>query len=171
MVADIGIDLHLVDSRDDLRVGDHAGTERQGVPDTLGHQLCRVRRGLVIQAYRAVAVQRQTLPGALVAPGDAIAHLNAVITESVVVPVHGEDGIMRRGDRGGVLGDVLTELVVGEGRSKHRGIAHAQIGDEPGQRIGAVAGAVVGDGQLGLSVAVVVGADLAPVGRHLSGAG
>src|SRR5215207_2678065 len=82
---------------------------------------------------------------AAVAVDDAVADDDAGLAEAVVVAVDGEDGVVVRGDVGGVLDDVRAELVVRERRAQHRRVGEHHVGDVVGDRAVAAAGDHGGD--------------------------
>jgi hypothetical protein len=123
-----------------------AGPERQGVPDPVGEEFVRGRRGLVVDPDGAVAVERQALPRALVPVDDAVADDDAVVPEAVVVAVDGEDRVVVGGDRRGVLDDVGAEAVLRERRLQDRGVGEGHVGDVVGD--GAVPASGHDGGQL-----------------------
>ncbi|BCW67305.1 hypothetical protein NicSoilB4_20680 [Arthrobacter sp. NicSoilB4] len=114
MVADVGVNLRVLDAAHHLAVLQHGRTEREGVPNAVGHELGGRGAGLVVDPGGAVPVEGEALAGALIAV-DAVADDDPGVPEAVVVAVDGEDGVVvGRGVRGG-LGDVLAEAVVGKG--------------------------------------------------------
>ena len=135
VVAEVGINLQVVDSADYLAVLQKSRAEGEGLPHALVDQGLCVGLSFVINLHRAVLVDGQALTSAAIAVDCSVSDHNAGRAETVVVAVNGEDGVVIRSDRGNEVRDVRAELIVCESGTKCGCIGELDIGDVIGNAV------------------------------------
>jgi len=160
VVADVGVDFHVLDAVHHGAAVHECGSERQRLPHALGEQLLGGGGLLVVGEHLAVEREGHAGAGAVVAVDHPVADEDAGVAVAVVVAVDREDRIVVLGDVGRVLDDVLPELVVGERGEQLGHVVDDDVGHVVHDLVVAAAGGDGGDGDRRVGVGV------AGVGDH-----
>ena len=114
VVTEVGINLEVVDSTDDLAVFQQGRTEGECLPDPRIDQSLSCCLSLVVDLHGAVLVDGQSLTSTTIAINCAVTDHNAGRTETVVVAIDGKNCVVICCDRRDQVCDVRTELIVCE---------------------------------------------------------
>lgn len=120
VIAEVGIDLDIVNSINDRAVFNQRGPEGQRVPYAVRNKFVSSCGGFVIELDGSVLVEGEALARSVISVDNPVADHDSCIAEAVVIAVDGEDGVIVLGNTRGCVRDALSELVVCECGSQCR---------------------------------------------------